>query len=96
MSCLRRTAKKAEFEKRFTSMMGRFNDGINRFADYEPRIWVKNVEGFDCHEDGRAMKVEDWSPDGAHPGTNIKHRSFRKYLGEVRAALYNAYPKVKD
>ncbi len=96
MSVLRRVSGYKATEYRFTRNMGWFNDELNRWIDFEPGMTVKNVKGFDCHPDGSAMRVEDWSPDGAHPGTNFEHESFRKYLQEIHAALFSAVPKIKD
>ena len=38
------------------------------------------------------MAVEDWLPDGAHPGLDFYHPSFQKYYQEVRRALNEAIP----
>ena len=96
MSVLKREAKSENWQRRFIKNMGRFNDELNRYVDDEPRMEVKNVEGFDCRPDGTAMQVGEWSPDGSHPGTNYSHPSFRKYLQEVRAAFFNSVPKITD
>ncbi len=94
MSVLRRTAHCTKRYDRFIRNMGRFNDEMNRYCDDEPGLVMKNVEGFDCHPDGTAMAVEDWSPDGAHPGKKGDDESFHKYLQELRAALHNSVPRL--
>ena len=48
--------------ERFSKAKDRFNDEINRTADYLEGIVVKNVAGFQCPQDETPLPVEEWSP----------------------------------
>ena len=73
--------------------MGRFNDELHGGADRERGIYYEHVQGFDCHPDGSIMAVEDWAPDGAHPGGyDFNSPAFNKYYQVVRGALTAAIP----
>ena len=97
MSVLRRISGYPATERRFTKLMGRFNDEMRRGIDLEVGFVFKPVEGFDCRPDGTALTVEEWSRDGAHPGGerwDFEHPAFRKYYNEVRGALSATIPML--
>ncbi len=92
MSVLKRVARTRNNRDRFTKCMGYFNDELRRQCGRERGLYAVNVEGFACRPDGSAMEVEDWSPDGSHPGIDFSHPSFQKYYQEVRGAMNEAVP----
>ncbi len=96
MSVLKRKSGYPATLDRFVKMMGRFNDELHRLTDKEPNMHYKHVEGFDCWPDGSTLAVEDWAPDGAHPGwkkgDNFQSPAFQKFYQEVRSALTQSIP----
>ena len=94
MTMLHMTHRTGGQNQRFTDAMSVFNTEMACRLDREPRISLRNHEGFDCREDGTAMPVHEWSPDGAHPGRRINHESFQKYIRNIRAAFNAAYSRL--
>ena len=77
-------------------MMSWYNDEPNRQVRFKHGLSVKNVTGFECHPDGTVMTVEEWSPDGAHPGRDFSHPSFNEFYQELRATMYGGITKLSD
>ncbi len=98
MSVLQRTKGYPANFDRFKKLMGRFNDELHRLTDGERGMVYKHVEGFDCWPDGSPLAVEDWAPDGAHPGwrkgDNFESPAFQKFYQEVRSALTQSIPRL--
>ena len=88
---LRRTSGFSAPVEWFTKNMGLLNDKIWHKTDVRG-LCMKEVTGFNCHEDDTAMQVHEWSPDGADTGRLFDDHAFQRFIEEIHAAYMAAVP----